>query len=287
MVVQARHYYSFGMEMSQLNNGTTINKYQYNGKELQDDFGLYWYDYGARFYDPMIGRWHTIDPMAEESRRWSPYAYAFDNPMRFIDPDGMNPDDYLNKEGKYLGSDNAKTDYVRIIKQSDWDDNSFNGIIDHKIGNKLSISNTQADLSEDAIANLVEYYDAQLTDIEKGKNGEVIDIKAGDLGDGSGELFKPMLQYKPSSVQRLFGFDFFKKNASITVNSNGGMDPLLNTGSNIKNSLVHEYDHSVAPSMSVSKKEQRAINVQKNHYTYKNTTQDFKDNINRYEKIYK
>ncbi|HOX77392.1 MAG TPA: RHS repeat-associated core domain-containing protein, partial [Bacteroidales bacterium] len=81
-------YYPFGMEIPVY--GNSDNQLKYNGKELQTEAGLEWYDYGARFYDPVLGRWHVPDPLAEKHFEYTPYAYAFNNPITYIDPIGLD-----------------------------------------------------------------------------------------------------------------------------------------------------------------------------------------------------
>ncbi|WP_089756440.1 DUF6443 domain-containing protein [Chryseobacterium soldanellicola] len=93
-IIEENNYYPFGLKHEGYNtlSGNSKYNYKYNGKELQET-GMY--DYGARFYMPDLGRWGVVDPMAEKSRRWSPYNYVFNNPLRFIDPDGRKPNDII------------------------------------------------------------------------------------------------------------------------------------------------------------------------------------------------
>ncbi|MBP1223636.1 RHS repeat-associated core domain-containing protein [Flavobacterium sp. 1355] len=117
-IKEESNFYPFGLKQEGYNTVKIgfENKYKYNGKELQDELGLNFYDYGARNYDPALGRFMNIDPAAEVSRRWSPYNYAYNDPLFFVDPDGRLSKSFIdelvrksddNKETKWTFNNNG------------------------------------------------------------------------------------------------------------------------------------------------------------------------------------
>ena len=86
--IQRNGYYAYGGPYGDWNTNADVQPLKFLGKEWDHQHGLDLYDFGARLYDPAVGRWTTMDPLCEKYYSVSPYAYCFNNPVKFIDPDG-------------------------------------------------------------------------------------------------------------------------------------------------------------------------------------------------------
>jgi len=121
-VVQVDEYYPFGLSISGLSyqrENSTPQDFKYNGKEIQDELGLGWLDYGARMYMAEIGKWGVMDPLSEQSRRWSPYNYAVVNPMKFIDPDGMTSVEINGEEAEKATAQLQKSTNLELARDEE------------------------------------------------------------------------------------------------------------------------------------------------------------------------
>ena len=100
---QSTVYYPYGLQTGE-STGSEVQPYKYSGKEYDQLHGLNLYDFSARFYDPSLGRFMTMDPLAEKYYGWSPYAYCANNPLRFIDPKGKDIWDFIGGIVHSVGS---------------------------------------------------------------------------------------------------------------------------------------------------------------------------------------
>ena len=124
---QENQYYPFGMTIAGLDYSyeNNSNRYLYNGKERQSDLGLNLYDYGARMYDPAIGRWSVVDPMADAYQAYSPYNYTLNNPIKFTDPNGM----WVDGPNGGLFTDDPRdiSDFMGSQQRNEGNDKTYEG----------------------------------------------------------------------------------------------------------------------------------------------------------------
>jgi len=168
---QINHYYPYGGIISDISTGSDIQRYKYNGKELDRMHGLYTYDYGARQYDAARCGWDRIDPMAEKYYDVSPYAYCMDNPVNNIDPDGNSVWTKILKATAKIGAKVSK-----------------NGL--KELGNVA----TYADAVSDITDNVSTLFDDNASTLDKIGAGvslasEFLPVSVGDVKD-AGKIVK-------------------------------------------------------------------------------------------------
>ncbi|CAM1344617.1 DUF6443 domain-containing protein [Tenacibaculum amylolyticum] len=220
-IIEEKNYYPFGLVQKGYNNvvnslgNSTAEKFGYNGKELNEELGLEWHDFGARNYDPTLGRWMNIDPLAEEFESYSPYNSMMNNPINFIDPDGMAARWVPDENGDLIAekNDNKKT----LAANYNMSESEAQKLIDSqglsldsngniKEGQKLTLDNTYTRSIKKSIGSdeKTDPYDGYncFSSCVKGTNGEEI---------------RPRNEEEYFNSSNMYSIDFYLKTETTPV----------------------------------------------------------------------
>jgi len=191
-VEQVNHYYPFGGLFGESTGGET-QRYKYNDKVFDQTRGIKWYDYGARYMSPDVGRFITMDPMAEKYYSTSPYAYCANNPVRYIDPDGNRIRIYKKNQKQVLNYINKlaqgtfavdKKGYLFLVKKSNTKgysktyteslvraiDNMKKTINIYVDNYYIDENNNRQDISQKGEGTTKEYYNGEIVVVISGKS---------------------------------------------------------------------------------------------------------------------
>ena len=261
----------------------------FTGKERDSETG-YGY-FGARYMDhELLTMWLSIDPMADKYPGISPYAYCAWNPIKLVDPDGREIDDYFTKNGQYLGSDNATTNNVRIIRSDLWNslEKDENGKVDHELANIISTSFSEASsgMPTDGQLNVYQHYNPTGYAIEDTPSSET-------PSNNPGMITKVGCKGNDNSIIKHL---YVRLKNNRTPNRNG--DALCDNADEIVNAYIHENDHIEKALKMGYKKwyelnqtnegkravEISAIAAQRAHSSWSGCRDSFKKGVERYEK---
>ena len=204
-VEETNHYYPFGGVFAATNN---VQPYKYNGKEFDSKNGLNWYDYGARHYDAALGRFVTVDPLAEQDYAVSPYTYCGNNPVLRIDKDGK-------------------------IWETVWDIGNMlydagAAVAAHIRGDHVSAQSHWVDLGVDTVAAALPFVPAGTTKALKAADKGVDAVKAAKQVDKASEIttkgkYANLLDSKTVSEGKSFTRTQKQKILEENKNRNGGI----------------------------------------------------------------
>ncbi len=257
------------------NSPSYTTPYKFTGKEKDEETSYNYY--GARYYTDNLSIFLSTDPMSDKYPNLTSYNYCANNPVMLIDPNGMNIDDYFTNSGKYLGSDGAKTDNVRIIDEGRWNDikttnNDGSETVNHYVGyaNSSAFSESAENMSDNDKLNVFQHYNPTDLSVEKynnpGENYMAFYASGDKISERKGTLKKAMI-------------------VNLQINNTS------DNANNIINSFGHEDDHySLFKEIGIEKYsamprhliEQRAIKHQMNLPSWKNTTPQFKEGMQWY-----